>query len=869
MKRTTWPTRPRLLVIPAKAGISLLLALLIHTPAAPQATKRYDRLTVHAGPAADAVERRYIDLLADRFTGWSIPVSTDNDSTGKPLHVFIGTMESSPVLASLADRAGVALPAPIDPGKEGFVLATATLDGRDTLLAIGADRRGVLYAIGEVLRCMEPRGTQFDFPRGLALRCAPRWPVRGQIVSQGHTMIELTGARRWTPDELRRAYLDYALAGANTFEIGETDHETFNFLKSYGLDSLTVVNGNSGDGPPEWQAKEAIGRTGYLSPAIPEARARLLELREALFKNMPLHDYVHIKSGDGGGDESEAAAPYGGTLIRLAEDYAHILHRYHPNTKVFVGNQKLDNAGEQAIFDYVQAEPREWLAGIVYGPGSNAMGWTPGRRQDHRTDLFEYARRGAMSGYLREMHRQLGPRHDILLFTDLTHWVYSQYGLMDHEIIADRDYATPPRWDYGMYAHRPDPAMAQVYDRRTFHARPRNYYAVFQETTEFAIGDVAYSEGHHDHANTWIYQRLFWDPHQTVEEVVLEYARAFFGADAAQTMAEALLQHEENLQTPIAGNDGIERLIALLDRAALQMPTQRLERDYLWRMHMQRASLDRYIQLDVQQQRAHYGAIVDRLSRDVGRGVVPPLVQQQQVLPAPSGEMSVLKDRAVKLSEDSDRIYGMKNEGLFNLDHDYFGFGWLRRELERAAAMENHEDQLAALQRVVHYDDPGPGGFYDDAGTPNGAPRLVYGWPYGDGDFSGFNRPSQRTMAFTTDEERGVTFRYTGLDPEAKYRVRLSLVRPRYLPRFGIFQHQTSQSIMADDVALAENLELPEFEADLFEFDVPQEATRDGELMLWMKKQPGIGEGSASDVSIWRNTGGWGTLVSEVWLLRD
>jgi len=172
------------------------------------------------------------------------------------------------------------------------------------------------------------------------------------------------------------------------------------------------------------------------------------------------------------------------------------------------------------------------------------------------------------------------------------------------------------------------------------------------------------------------------------------------------------------------------------------------------------------------------------------------------------------------------------------------------------------------VSRIVNYEDAGPGGFYDNAGTPNGAPHLVYGWPFGEDGFSEFNRPSQRTTAFTTDEERGVSFRYTGLDSAAQYRVRLTLVRPTYLPRFGMFQHQTSESIMADDVALAENVEVPEFESDFFEYDIPREVTRDGELLLWMKKQPGIGEGLASDVSIWRNTGGWGTVVSEVWLMR-
>jgi hypothetical protein len=832
----------------------------------------YESLAIHSGSNADAIERRCIDLLADRFRDWSIPVTIDDDTTASgALHVYIGSAESNPALGELAGRAGVEPPALIDPGPEGFVLASRRLEGLPVVLAIGNDRRGVLYAVGEILRQMEPRGTRFEFPDNLTRRCAPRWPVRGLIVSQGRTMIDLTGAREWTLDELRRVYLDYALAGANTFEIGTVDHDTFEFLKSYGLDTLTVIGGNDGDGPPEWQAKEAIGRTGgYLSPGIPEARARLIETKETLFKAMPPHDYVHIKSGDGGGDESEASAPYGGALIRLCEDYARILHQYHPDTKLFMGNQKLDNAGEQAIFDFVQAEPRPWLAGMVYGPGSNAMGWTPGRRQDHRTDLFAYARRGALSGYLREMHRQLGPRHDILLFTDLTHWVYSEYGLMDHELIPDRNYATPPRWDFWMYEWRPDDAMTQVYDRRTFHARPRNYYHVFQETAEFAIGDVAYSEGHHDHANTWIYQRLFWDPHQSVEDVVLEYARTFFGPEAAPAMADAIFQLEENVQTPITDNDEIDRMVVLVERAGRSMSPERMARDYLWRMYAQRAYLDKYIQLDVRRQRAFYDETVERLARDLKRGRVAAVVGDatRLELPGPSSEMLALKERSTALSEESDRIFAMKDDGLFNLDHDYVGFGWLRRELERVAAKTDAVEQLAAVRRIVDYEDPGEGGFYDDAGAPGGAPHLVYGWPYGDGEFSDSNRPSQRTMAFTTDEDRGVTFRYTGLDPQVQYRVRLTLVRPKYLPRFGKFQHQTSESIVADDVVLAENLDLPEFESDFFEYNIPREVTSDGELVLWMQKQPGIGAGLASDVSIWRNTGGWGTLVSEVWLMK-
>lgn len=833
------------------------------------AADAFDSVNVIAGERIDDVETRYVALLRDL-----LQVVSDADvsmgSAGDGVNVYVGTADSHPRLTELAEEMGVALPTKWDPGVEGFVLASRGDGDACTVLIVGMDRRGVLYGIGEFLRRAVGRGAAIEFPTALHLRRAPRWPVRGLIVSQGHTMRELTGARAWTEEEHERAYLAYALAGANTFEIGETDRETFDFLKAWGLRAHTVVSGNVGQGPPEWRAKEAIGRQGYLSPAVPEARSKLLEDREALFARMPAFDSVHFKSGDGGGDESEAAAPYGRTFVRLCEEYAQLLRKYHPDTAMYVGNQKLDNAGDAAIFDYFRAHPDSLLDGVCYGPGSNAMGWTPGRRQDHRVDLFQYGRRGALSRYLAYMLHQLPPEKEILLFTDLTHWVYSQYGLMDHELIADRNYQTPPPWDRWMYERRPDEALAMVYNRRTFHARPRNYYKVFQETTEFTIGDVAYSEGHHDHLNTWMYQRLFWEPHQSVEDVVSEYARAHFGPEAAPYMADAIFQFEENLQTPIAENEGTDRLIELLEKAGEAMPEAVKARDYLWRMYMQTAYLNKYIQLDVRRQRTRIDATLAALEKALDRGELEKVVAERAAvgLPEESREMTSLKDKAAQLGEESARIYGVRSEGLFNLEQDYHGFGWLQRELERAAA-ESNEAREAIVRRVAHYEDAGPGGFYDNAGVPGGAPRLVYGWPYGDGGFSGANRRSQRTMAFTTDEARGVQFRYTGLDPDAQYRVRLTLVRPRYLERFGIFQHQTSQSIYADDVALVKDMELPEYESEFFDYEIPQEVTRDGELLLWMKKQDGIGEGLASDVSIWRNTGGWGTLVSEVWLLKQ
>lgn len=839
---------------------------------ADQERRLYRSIEIVAGPEIDAVEQRYVDLLRGRLEKL-VEIASEARDAEDHLTVYLGTLQSHRRLRSLADSLGVAFPTELDPGPEGFVLATGEVDERPAALLIGSDRRGILYAIGEFLRRVEQHGQQLSVPRDVELRRAPRWPVRGLLVVQGHTMRELTGARAWTLPEWQQAHLDYALAGANTFEVPpHADWKPiYDMLRGYGLRTHTIISGNAGSGPPEWQAKEAIGRTGYLSPAVPEARAKLLADRREQFRSMPAYDSVHIKSGDGGGDESEAARPYGRHFIELCRDYAQLLHEVHPETAVYVGNQKLDNAGDQAILQYLQDNPADWCAGLCYGPGSNAMGWTPGRRQDHRMDLFRYARRGGMSRYLSYLLHELPPKKDILLFTDLTHWVYSQYGLMDHAIIADRDHQTPPAWDGWMYARRPDAALAQVYDRRTFHARPRNYYRVFQETTPYVIGDVAYSEGHHDHLNQWIYQRLFWDPHQSVEAVVREYATTHFGREAARAMTEAIFTLEENLQTPILGNRGIDHLIELVEQAGEAMPESLRQENYLWHLYAEKAYLDKAIQLDLRQQEAFVADIYERL-RNALKSDAPSEVLDQLghvARPSHSDEIEQLKRLAARHGERAEQIYGVRSEGLFALEQDYIGFGWLEAAVERARQAETLDETHQRLEEILDYEDPGDRGFYDNAGVPGGAPRLVHGWTFGDGIFDPSNRPSQRTMAFTTDEERGVSFRYQGLDPAASYRVRLTLVRPRYLPRFGKFQKQTSQSIYADDLLLADELELPEYRAKQFEYEIPREATADGELLLWMKKTPGVGEGTPGDTAVWRNTGGWGTLVSEVWLMKD
>ena len=142
----------------------------------------------------------------------------------------------------------------------------------------------------------------------------------------------------------------------------------------------------------------------------------------------------------------------------------------------------------------------------------------------------------------------------------------------------------------------------------TFYAWPKYYHRVFNDLMPYGVGDITHSSGHHDHFNQWMWQRLLWLPRKTVDEVVDEYCRCWFGIQAAPLMAKAIFQLEENLEEQpgklLSEKSGIDRYYQLVKKAGEQMPGTLLKNNWLWRMFMQKASLDKYIQLAFRQQMA-------------------------------------------------------------------------------------------------------------------------------------------------------------------------------------------------------------------------------------------------------------------------
>jgi len=843
-------------------------------------------VVVCMGTEANHIEKNVASLLVARLGEVNdVAVRLEDEShrgstSSDELLILIGTGERHKQLAHLMAKQGIHPLTDRDPGPEGFLLKSLTTEGSQTLIAAGVDSRGCLYAAGEILRRVIFQKDSIEFPGSVDVRTAPAFEIRGTQYGQSGVAKTLAHVRDWTAEETQRVILDYALAGANIFSTGPGP--MFDFIKSYGLMTQGGFGANTGSDPnhPEWNAFESIGRNGYVCLSVPAAREFMLRKCEAQFKNSPTFDLVKFHGGDGGGCECDRCNPYGEKFIHLVEEMAEIIHRYHPTTRIYFTNQKFDDEDDQAIFDYLNERPRDWLWAWGYGPGSDATTWQPGHRQTHRMDLFRYPGFGPYSLYPREILHQLPRRHELVYYNEITHWKYAQHAYIQMYPRADRNGDLPPPWSHEIYERRPDQALTMVYNRLTFYAWPRFYHRVFDDLMHYGVGDITHSSGHHDHFNQWMWQRLLWAPRTSVEDVVDDYCRTWFGPEAAPLMAKALFQLEENLEeqpgNPIQEKEGIARYYDLVKQAGKLMPEQLMRDNWLWRMYMQKAALDRYVQLSVQQQvdlqrRVEQHIASSRDAKKFDQAIVEALAWFDQL--QESSEMIRLREESRRLGEESNTLFGVRNDGYFNLEHDFIGLGWLKRQLERARnASPTEQEELLSI--IVDYENPGEGGFYDKLGTANVAPRVTFGYPYDHGQpyvapmLSEGNRPSQRSMHFTQNEEQGVTLHYQDLDPTAEYRIRLTLVRPWFQERYRMRMNQKSESIYADGYLLAKELELPFQMSDFFTFDIPREATNDGELVIRLERAADVARGDRVTVEQWRNSGGWGTLLSEAWLMK-
>jgi hypothetical protein len=183
--------------------------------------------------------------------------------------------------------------------------------------------------------------------------------------------------------------------------------------------------------------------------------------------------------------------------------------------------------------------------------------------------------------------------------------------------------------------------------------------------------------------------------------------------------------------------------------------------------------------------------------------------------------------------------------------------GWLAQNFAAIRQQPEEAGRLTELDRIIEWENPGPGGFYDDLGDTARQPHLVRGKDYADdpafltSPLVGFSyRPALRSSWWTHAESLGdapLKVRYGDLDRNADYKIRVVYA--------GDSPNVRIRMVANGSIEIHPFMKKPAPVAPV-EFDIPKDATRSGELVLSWFREEGLGGN------------GRGCQVSEIWLLR-
>ncbi|MBI3119496.1 MAG: hypothetical protein HYZ00_12455, partial [Candidatus Hydrogenedentes bacterium] len=729
----------------------------------------------------------------------------------------------STALETLAPPAGIEVP----DQAEGYAIWTEGAGWRAQVFLTAKEGRGVLFAIGRLLRELHYSSGELALRNTFQVATSPAYRFRGHQLGYRH------GANSydlWSVKQYEQYLRDLIIFGANSVELVSDIVNDF-------TDNAAEYAGarDKKDGPllalPQWQMNlklsallDAYGLDVWLWEPLagdvtkPEFAAAEMQWRREFYAEMPRINHIMIPGGDPGNTHPDVLMPW-------MEKQAAVLHAAHPRAGLWVSNQKFTPEENASLFNYIGKNQPTWLAGLAYGPGTE------------------------MSP--KELRERTPRQYPIRHYPDITHNVRCQYPAPG----LDRIYA-------------------QTLDREGINPRPTQEAQTCRVTSPFTNGFVSYSDGCHDDLSKAIWTALSWDPNVNVEEVVQDYARVFFGEAVADDVAQGLLALEQAMMKPMAENAEADSVLALWKQIGKKGGPD-VRRSWRYQMYLFRATFDAYIHARLLADLEYEAQAYTELRRAPQIGAAPAikaaqvaLAQADMVRVRPELRfnleqmgLTLLKSCGLQLSMDEPYRARNPERGalLDKLDRPLNDRPWLELQFQNILKEQDAGEQLRRLLEIVNWEDPGPGGFYDDLGNTRKQPHLVHQtlWENDPGFVYGPQEAHYRQMdnadksilpvrlSWVDQAETGPTtpvlLRYEGLDPNARFRVRAT-----YFGRYG------SVMRLVADAQYEIHGELPaQKEPWPVEFDVPQAATADGTLEL-----------------AWHLIRNRGVQVSEVWLIR-
>lgn len=671
--------------------------------------------------------------------------------------------------------------------------------GPRNVVIAGNDERGVLYGVGGLLRALEIRRERVSVPYPLDITTAPALRLRGHQLGYRPKTNSYDG---WTVAMWDQYMRDLAIFGTNAIELipprSDDDPDSPHFPLPPARMMAEMSRLADSYGMDVWVWYPAMDGN-YADPKVVEAA--LTEWGNVL-KSLPRVDAVFVPGGDPGHTPPAVLMPF-------LEKQAANIRRYHPRAQMWVSPQGFDRAALEEFYSILAREPR-WLTGVVHGP--------------------------QVRDPISTLRKRTPARYPIRNYPDITHSLHCQYPV--------------PDWDA---------AFAVTLGRETINPRPVDEAAIFHSTYRDTAGFLTYSEGCNDDVNKFVWSALGWNPDSDVTDVLRQFSRVFIGARHADSFAQGLLALERNWRGPLAANTGVQTTLEQFQSMEKEASSGELV-NWRFQQALYRANYDAFVRSRLILETA----LEEKATAILASGSLRAMDEAERTLAEADRSQigSAQRQRAFELAEALFQSIRMQlsvpkykatdlSRGA-NLDAIDFPLNNRRWLIARFAEIRKIPDERArrqALDAIVNWTNPGPGGFYDDLGDPANQPHLVPGVAItGFGDEAG-SALEWRKSTWTYAEgprESPLELRYTGLDPSASYRVRVIYAGER---------RPIEIRMVANDRFEIHAYRKKEFPPAPIEFEIPREATAGGTLSLKWYGTPGLGGN------------GRGNQVAEVWLL--
>jgi len=762
---------------------------------------------------ATARERKAVQILVEEVqkrTGVRLPHGAEWPAGGRPT-IAIGRIGSFGSGGSGERSDALELPRP---GREGYQVAVHRRGGGPpTVWVQGTDERGVLFGTGRLLRELRMSRGVVRAPTALAISEAPTQTIRGHQLGFRPKTNSYDG---WTVPMWDQYIRDLAVFGNNAIELippRSDDAPDSPHFPMPQMDMMIEMSRLADEyGLDVWIWYPALDKDYGDAATVDFALAEWA----AVFEKLPRVDAVLVPGGDPGHTEPRH-------MFALLEKQTASLRRFHPRAQMWMSPQGFTTEWMDQFYALIQKEPA-WLSGIVFGP--------------------------QVRDPLPLLREKIPAKYPIRRYPDITHSMRAQYAV--------------PFWDI---------AHALTSAREPINPRPVDQTAIYRAFDEHAAGFITYSEGCNDDVNKMVWSVLGWDSSTEPLETLRQYSRYFLGERYTNSFAHGLLALERNWRGPLVSNASVDTTLQQFQAMERDASPQDLL-NWRFQQALYRAYYDAYQRRRLIHERALEQEAMARLQEApvVGAGVA--LDAAEAVLNRSArepvatdlrrriGELAEALFQSIRMQLDVERYRAIavgRGATLDTVDMPLNDRVWLTERFSEIRSLSEERTRLEAIARIARWTDPGPGGFYDDLGDTTQQPHLVLADAY-DRDPQFFHsasvgfgyRPGWRLSWIHHAEsfyDAPLQMQYQGLDPSARYRVRVVYAG-------DVYSTKTTLRLVADESHEVHPWRPKSPDPAPQEFDVPVEATRDGSLTLTWRQQPGAGGA------------GRGNQVAEVWLVR-